>query len=118
MPFKKSLKTGLVTALMLAATTEGQARGPAVYWCQLSDWSHRQVFLSDVKPTAKLNARQLRDLASRFRRTVNSQFDSFYGIDAATCSLYATRSRADLARSEQTAELERQGFSAFTINVF
>jgi len=118
MRFAEFLKAGLLIALMLAGATEGQARAPAAYWCHLNDQYRRQTFLTDVKPTTKLTSRQLRNLASRFRRTVNTQYDVFYGIDAASCSLYSSHSRADLARSEQIVELERQGFSVFTINVF
>ena len=108
-------KAALVIAPVLAGATEAHA---LAYWCHMNDWSRKQAFLSDIKPVGKLTSRQLRAVASRFRRTVNIRYDTFYGIDAATCSLYSSQSKATLARSAQTVELQRQGFSLFTVDVF
>jgi hypothetical protein len=104
--------------LLAAMMTSAPAAHAAAVWCGLEDYNLRLGFVSDIRHETAMNPQQLRQLSSRFRRTVNERFGTAFAGDGGVCRSFPNQPKAESHLATQQSNWQARGYRITDVGVF
>jgi len=91
----------LAAACILLASPAARAAG---LYCALSDPAAKRAYVSEVRRVGRETRLQTRNLASRFRRTVNVEYSTYFVSNSGVCHRFGSPAAAafNLGRLKET----------------
>jgi hypothetical protein len=107
--------TGLLVTWMLLAMPAAQAGG---LYCSLNDNAAKRAYVSEVRRIVHESRLQLRNLASRFRRTVNVEYSTFFIGNKGVCHQFANPAAAAFDLGGLKARMENENIAVIVVGSF
>ncbi len=93
------------------------ARAAGLY-CALSDNTVRRAYVSEVRRIGREPRLALRNLASRFRRTVNVEYSTFFISNGGVCHRFGSPAAAAFNLGLLKEKLQNDNFSIIVVGSY
>jgi len=106
---------GLLVCCFLSVMPAAHAAG---LYCSLSDNSVRRAYVSEVRRIGREPRLALRNLASRFRRTVNVEYSTYFVSNNGVCHRFGSPAAAAFNLGLLKEKLQNDNFSVIVVGSY
>jgi len=106
---------GLLVCCFLSVMPAAHAAG---LYCSLSDNSVRRAYVSEVRRIGREPRLALRNLASRFRRTVNVEYSTYFVSNNGVCHRFRSPAAAAFNLGILREKLQNDNFAVVVVGSY